>query len=184
MARQQKRSHSKIAKLPDELRQAVDRLILDGKTYQEITVYLSDLGSAVSRSSVNRYGQKFVAKMEKLRLFQEQAKIIVEKTKDRPALETAEAANQMAIQTILEAVIEMDNLKGEKSTELFKSLALLERSAVQREKLKLDVTKSLELAVRQIKNELQAELIKQPEVLAKIVMIVDSAVNEIKEKQK
>lgn len=184
MARQQKRSHSKIAKLPDELRQAVDRLILDGKTYQEITDYLSDLGSEVSRSSVNRYGQKFVARMEKLRIFQDQAKIIVERTKDRPALETAEAANQMAIQTILEAVLEMDDLKGAKATELFKSLALLERSAVQREKLKLDVTKSLDLAVKQIKDELQAELIKQPDILGRIVTIVDSTVNEIKEKQK
>lgn len=184
MARQQKRSHSKIAKLPDELRQAVDRLILDGKTYQEITDYLSDMGRAVSRSSVNRYGQKFVARMEKLRIFQDQAKIIVERTKDRPALETAEAANQMAIQTILEAVLEMDDLKGAKATELFKSLALLERSAVQREKLKLDVTKSLELAVKQIKDELQAELIKQPDILGRIVTIVDSTVNEIKEKQK
>lgn len=184
MARQQKRGHSKIAKLPDELRQAVDRLILEGKTYQEITDYLSEMGEGVSRSSVNRYGQKFVARMEKLRMFQDQAKIIVERTKDRPALETAEAANQMAIQTILEAVLEMDDLKGEKSTELFKSLALLERSAVQREKLKLDVTKSLELAVRQIKDELQAELIRQPDVLAKIVMIVDNTVSEIKERQK
>lgn len=157
---------------------------MDGKTYQEITDHINAMGADVSRSSVNRYGQKFVARMEKLRMFQDQARVIVENTKDRPALETAEAANQMAIQTILEAVLEMDDLKGAKATELFKSLALLERSAVQREKLKLDVTKSLELAVRQIKNELQAELIKQPEVLAKIVTIVDDTVNEIKEKQK
>lgn len=180
----QKRAHSKVAKLPEEIRQAVDRLIMDGKTYQEITDHINAMGADVSRSSVNRYGQKFVARMEKLRMFQDQARVIVENTKDRPALETAEAANQMAIQTILEAVLEMDDLKGAKATELFKSLALLERSAVQREKLKLDVTKSLELAVRQIKNELQAELIKQPEVLAKIVTIVDDTVNEIKEKQK
>ncbi len=184
MSNKQKRSHSKVAKLPEELRQAVDRLILDGKTYQEITDYINQMGEEVSRSSVNRYGQKFVARMEKLRIFQDQAKIIVEKTKDRPALETAEAANQMAIQTILEAVLDMDDLKEAKATELFKSLALLERSAVHREKLKLDATKALELAVKQIKDELQVELNKQPEILNKIVAIVDSTLNEVKERQK
>ena len=95
------RSHSKVAKLPDELRAAVDRQIMAGSTYQQIADYLNEMGTAVSLSSVGRYGQKFMSRMETLRLAREQAKIVVESAKDDPALEMVEAANQMAVQVIL-----------------------------------------------------------------------------------
>ena len=68
MAKMTKRSHSKVAKLPEEIRAAVDRKIMEGVEYQEIADYINSMGTSVSRSSVNRYGQKFMAKMERLRL--------------------------------------------------------------------------------------------------------------------
>lgn len=147
-----KRSHSKIAKLPDEIRQAVDRKIMEGVEYQEIADYINAMGSQVSRSSVNRYGQKFMAKMEKLRLAREQAKIVVENAKDGPALETVEAANQMAVQVILERLIEMEDIKEAKSTDVLKALALLERSATMREKLKLEARQKADTAVKNIED--------------------------------
>ncbi len=153
MKKESKRSHSKITQLPKEIREAVDRKILDGCTYQEIAEHLNSLNHDISRSSVNRYGQKFIAKTEKLKLLQEQAKIIVEQSGDRPALEIVEATSQMALQVIMEHVIEMDSLKGAKATEVFKALALLERSSVQREKLKLDAKKKADEAVKNIESK-------------------------------
>jgi hypothetical protein len=152
-----KRSHSKVTTLlPKALREAVDKQILAGVTYQEIADYLNGMGHEVSRSSVNRYGKAFLSRMEKLKLFQEQAKSIVEQTGDRPALEVAEATSQMAIQVIMESVLEMENLKGAKATEIFKSLALLERSAVAREKLKLETRKKADDAVKNIEDKARA----------------------------
>jgi hypothetical protein len=151
---EKKRGHSKVAQmLPKELRAAVDKKILAGVTYQEIADYLNEMDYAVSRSSVNRYGKAFLARMEKLKLFQEQAKSIVEQAGDRPALEVAEATSQMAIQTIMEHVMTLDRLKGAKATEVFKSLALLERSAVAREKLKLETRRKVEGAVKNIEDK-------------------------------
>lgn len=152
MAKTTKRSHSKVAKLPEEIRAAVDRQIMAGIEYQEIADYINGMGAQVSRSSVNRYGQKFMAKMEGLRLAREQAKIIVESAKDGPALENVEAASLMAVQVIMERLIEMDDLKDAKSTEVIKALALLERSATNRERLKLDARRKADEAVKNIEN--------------------------------
>ena len=147
-----RRGHSKVSKLPDEIRAAVDRQIMAGVEYQDIADYINSMGTQVSRSSVNRYGQKFMVKMERLRLAREQAKIVVESAKDGPALETVEAANQMAVQVIMERLIEMDDLKGAKSTDVLKALALLERSATNRERLKLEAKRKAEEAVKSIEN--------------------------------
>ena len=150
MAKITKRSHSKVAKLPDEIRAAVDRQIMAGVEYQEIADFINTMGTQVSRSSVNRYGQKFMAKMETLRLVREQAKLVVESAKDGPALEMVEAANQMAVQVILERLIEMDDLKETMSTDVMKALALLERSATNRERLKLETKRKADEAVKTI----------------------------------
>lgn len=68
---------------------------------------------------------------------------MVDSAGDRPALEIAEAANQMALSAVMEYIMEIDSLKGAKATEVIKALALLERSGVQRERLKLDARKKL-----------------------------------------
>ena len=176
------RSHSKVAKLPDEIRAAVDRKIMSGTTYQEIVDYINKIGEPISLASVGRYGQKFMAKMERLRLAREQAKVVVESAKDGPALETVEAANQMAVQVILERLIEMDDIKEAKSTDVLKALALLERSAVQREKLKFDYNRGVDVASEQIKNGLKEELAKQPELMAKLFAIVDTKADEVRQR--
>ena len=77
-----RRGHSKVSKLPDEIRAAVDRQIMAGVEYQEIADYINAMGTQVSRSSVNRYGQKFMVKMERLRLAREQGTAFVVVTHD------------------------------------------------------------------------------------------------------
>lgn len=144
------RSHSKVAELPEEIRAAVDRKILNGVTYREIVEYINGMGTPVSLASVGRYSQSFVSKMERLRLAREQAKIVVESAKDEPALEMVEATSLMAVQVIMERLIEMDDLKDAKSTEVIKALALLERSATNRERLKLDARRKADEVVKNI----------------------------------
>lgn len=146
----QQRSHSKISKLPAAVREAVDKLILGGKTYDEIAEYLQHMGEDISRASIGRYGQKFLTQMEKLQLFRDQSRAVVDSAGDRPALEIAEAANQMALSAVMEYIMEIDSLKGAKATEVIKALALLERSGVQRERLKLDARKKADEAIKKL----------------------------------
>lgn len=176
------RKHSKIDKLPPEIRDAVNIKLTEGFTYQQIAEWIKTQGHDVSYGSVGRYGKGFLAKMEKLRQARDQAKVIVSEARDGPALEMVEAANQMAVQVILERLIEMDDIKGAKSTEVLKALALLERSAVQREKLKLDYNKGVDVAAEQIKAGLREELAKQPDLLAKLSAIIDAKAEEVRQR--
>lgn len=178
-----RRKHSKITSiLPAELVEAINHRLVNGETYEQIAAFVRGEGHEISKSSVGRYGKTFLSKLERLKIVKEQAKAIVTESKEGPSLEMTEAATQLALQLIMEKLVLTDNLDDTKTGEILKALALLERSAVQREKLKLDATKALDIAVKQIKDELQAELIKQPEILAKIVTIVDNTVEDIKQK--
>lgn len=153
MKKEPKRSHSKVSQLPPELLEAVENQFRAGITYQQITDYLNSLGHEVSRSSVNRYGQKFFAKVEQLNIFQERIKIIADQSKGNSALEMIDATNQMALQVIMEYLIELESLEGAKATEIFKALALLQRGTVQVEKMKMDIKKKADEAVKNIESK-------------------------------
>ena len=103
--------------------------------------------------------------------------------KDGPALEMTEAATQLALQLIMERLVTAEDLRDAKSSEILKALALLERSAVQREKLKMDAGRMLEVAISRIKTSLQEELEKNPDVLERLIGMVDAVAAEAKEKQ-
>jgi len=89
----------------------------------------------------------------------------------------AEAANQLAIQLITEKLMEVENLDGAKITEIFKALALLERSATSREKLKFEFDKGLKAATNKVKEMLQKEIEGDPDLLARLIQHVDAIQN-------
>lgn len=152
-----RRRHSKITtELPPEVVEAVNALLVQGKTYQEITNYLTGMGHAVSKSSVGRYGKDFMARLERLRIVKDQARAIVEESGDRPATEIHQAANELAVQLIMETLMQVPDLEGEKISEILKALAQLERSAVSRENLKLDYQKRVNQAVSKIEETAKA----------------------------
>ena len=178
-----RRKHSKITSiLPPELVEAIHQRLVNGDTYQDIADWLNQKGHDVSRSSVGRYGKDFLARLERLKIVKEQAKTIVTENKDGPATEMAEAANQLAMQLIMENLLTVDDLKGAKITEVLKALALLERSGVQREKLKFDFNHGIDAAAEQIKAGLQNELNKQPELLSRLSAIIDAKADEARQK--
>ena len=164
-----RRKHSKITSiLPQGLVEAINERLVAGETYESIAAYVRLQGHEISKSAVGRYGKDFLSKLERLRVVKEQARAIVSEGKDGPALEMTEAATQLALQLIMERL---------------KALALLERSAVQREKLKIDAGKLLDLAVDRIKQNLQKELEKNPDVMEKLIGMVDAIASEAKEKR-
>lgn len=138
----QRRRHSKISKLPQEAVDQVNSLLTKpGTTYQDVVDFLAEQGILVSHSSVGRYGKDFLSRLERLQIVKDQARAIVSGAGDRPATEMHEAANQLAIQMIMEHLLEVGSLEGESTVDLLKALARLERSSTGREKLKLDYRK-------------------------------------------
>lgn len=170
-----RRSHPKIlTELPPEIVEAVNDLLVSGKTYQEVVDFLKEKGQQVSRSSVGRYGKDFLARLERLKVVKEQARTIVQESADAPATEMAEAANQIATQLIMEHLMEVSDLEGEKVTEILKALARLEQSGVAREKLKMDFRKKVKVALEAFKKDLYTELEgREPELCERLIQVAN-----------
>lgn len=184
MADKNRRRHSKIHQLPDPVVEEINRLLVSpGITYEMITDHLKKLGHDVSKSSVGRYGKDFVARLERLKIVKDQAKAILDEGGDRPATELQEAANQMAMQLIMETLMKVDNIDvsedGEKLTDVLKALANLERSAVSREKLKFEFNKGVEAAAAKIKEALKKELMADTDLQQKMMEVVEQAKAQI-----
>lgn len=152
-----RRKHSKVLQLPPEIVEAVNKKLTTGATYREIADWINQMaestGVEVSHMAVQRYGKDFLSRLEKLRIAREQAKAIIEDSKDRPATEMTEAASNLAVQLIQETLMAAQDEGGvidKGLIETMKALAQLERSSVAREKLKLEFRQKAEKAVKAI----------------------------------
>jgi hypothetical protein len=61
------RSHGKIDKLPIEIKRNVEKRLIKGETYDQISKYLKSLGYDISLHSVFRYGKPFIKRYEKIK---------------------------------------------------------------------------------------------------------------------
>lgn len=59
MGRNNRRACGKIDKLPPDLKDTVDQMLVSGQTYREIVSYLADNGEQLSQAAVSRYAQRF-----------------------------------------------------------------------------------------------------------------------------
>ncbi len=72
-------ARSRIALLPDEIRDELERKLLTGgfSDYAALESWLRDQGFEISRSAIHRFGKDFQAKCEAIKIATEQAKAIV-----------------------------------------------------------------------------------------------------------
>jgi hypothetical protein len=166
-----RRSHSRItAELSPEMLDQVNTMLTTGKhTYQDIVNFLADNGIEISLASVGRYGKGFLTKLQKLKIMRDQAKTILDCSEDRPATEMLEATNQVLSQMILEYFIDLPDMDGEDATEMIKATAMLQKSSVAIEKLKMDyqnqTRKKADQAVKAIEDTAKKKGL-DPETLA------------------
>ncbi len=164
------RRHSKITReLPSELIEVVNQKLVGGFTYLEIAEFLKGLGHEISQASVGRYGRDFLSKLEKLKLVKEQARAILTETEGL-SLEMEEASVQMALSKIMEFLMELDSLQGEKAHKIMMALARIQSSSVSRERLKMDYRKKAQAAAEEVTK------------VAKSGGLSDAAVEEIRTK--
>jgi HD-GYP domain-containing protein (c-di-GMP phosphodiesterase class II) len=147
-----RRKHSKIAALPGAINKEVNRLLTTpGWTYEKIAAKLAELGHPVGKSSVGRYGQDFLARLQRLREVKEQAKAILDQSGGN-GLEMEEAASQIALQRVMEFLMELQetDLKEESVNKMITALARLQQSSAMRERQK-DLRRKLEQVGKEAK---------------------------------
>lgn len=101
MGRNNRRACGKIDKLPSDLKDTVDQMLVSGQTYREIVSYLAENGEQLSQAAVSRYASRFLANAQQLRIAQENFRMILTETERYPELDPAEAILRMASQKVL-----------------------------------------------------------------------------------
>ena len=95
---------SSVAKLPAELREAVDRAIADGATIDEIAARIRDAGENCSRSAVGRYAKDTRALIQKRHEADRVVKAWMQEFGDRPqgemSLAMIESLRELALATM------------------------------------------------------------------------------------
>lgn len=176
-----RRKHSKVEDFPPEIVSAInDAIVNKRKTYKEIEDWLKADGYDIHQSSLQRYGKNFLVKLERITTAREQAKTIIE-TSSGLKTEMSEATSTVAFQLLMEMLI---NTKAEEmdktALNAIKTLAMLERSSVSREKLKLEYDKGVSAATEKIELRMQEILKDYPELNAKMAQIMTQLKNEFK----
>lgn len=178
-----RRSHSKVDKLPQELREAINDAIVNKKmTYKDITRLINEQGHTISQKSVERYGKNFLTKLDRISTAREQAKAIVESAEPGNKLDLMDGASDMAITLITNMLADNSNGEIDKLTlEAMRTLATLERSAVSREKLRFEYDKGVKKAIAAVKAELSEELKQHPDVMGRIAEILSQVEDELRQ---
>ncbi|MCL2188461.1 MAG: DUF3486 family protein [Defluviitaleaceae bacterium] len=180
--RDSNRSHSKISKLPTILRDAVEKQLLEGHTYEQIAEFLNSKGHEISHMSVQRYGKPYLKKFEQLREARAYAKQLAEDNADRPSTELNEVNNALAQQLLMEMYVSEGITPAEKE-KTFRNLALLQQAQATTERLKIVSRKeagvvktAMNLLKKRVFDEIQTS---HPDIAAVMLNIADEVANEI-----
>lgn len=134
------RKHSKVEdNLPPEIRREVNRLLLEGETYEDISDYLKGKGHDISRSSIGRYGKGFLNEYRNLLIIEDKSKILLsEAGGDGMVLEEAVAKKMAA--TLMELLLD-EGIDIGKTPRIISDFARLQSSSTARERAKMEFKK-------------------------------------------
>ena len=146
------RRHSKVNKeLTESLRAEVDRLLIEGYTYEEISEFLKSKGHDISRSSIGRYGKEFLNIFRKIKILEDQARTLV--SDGGEGMKLLEASEKLFSMELLELMLS-SGVDIKKLPSLIGAFAKLQSSGVQRERLKSDLKKKTEKAFNKAEKNL------------------------------
>ena len=137
--------HTKIRKrsrieteLPADIREQVNRLLLEGSTYDDVAAFCQTRGHDISKSSVGRYGKTFFEAYQNIRIFEDQSRALTSEVDDGLPME--EAVGKMLLQKVLAGLVsgEADVLANSR---LISDVASLQRSSISLQKHKMDLEK-------------------------------------------
>lgn len=139
--------------LPREIREQLNRLLLEGMTYEEGAIWCRDHGYDISSSSIGRYGKWFIELYQEILQFNDQAQILTADVDDGMPME--EAVGKMLLKKVWSALID-GSADITENSRLIGEVAKLQRSHVIMNQFKID----LENRARQAAAEV-GELVKK-----------------------
>lgn len=149
----QRRRHSKVEDLPQDKQEELNRLLIEGSTYEEISAIFKQQGFDLSRSGIGRYGKGFLEEVRRLRIIEDQSKTLIsEAGTDGLALD--EAGGKLMSRRIIEMLMEKD-IAPNKVPGLAIGLASLIKANVSREKFKADMKGKMGKIIKEVENNMK-----------------------------
>lgn len=175
------RKHSKIDALPEDLKSAVEEMLLTGSTYSDIVQFLKDNEQSVSVAAVCRYTRAFNANMEQLRMANENFKNMMDEINRYPELDTTEAIIRIASGNVFNRLAnaedaDWDEVKLEK---LLKETNGLIRATAYKKRIELQNKEIRDTAIDEMKGLMFQEMAKDnPDLYKSVVAYLNSKKNK------
>lgn len=175
------RKHSKIDALPEDLKSAVEEMLLTGSTYSDIVQFLKDNEQSVSVAAVCRYARAFNANMEQLRMVNENFKNMMDEINRYPELDTTEAIIRIASGNVFNRLAnaedaDWDEVKLEK---LLKETNGLIRATAYKKRIELQNKEIRDTAIDEMKGLMFQEMAKDnPDLYKSVVAYLNSKKNK------
>ena len=171
------RINSTIDKLPADVKQQVDEMLLDvANTYLDISEWLKAEGYEISKSAVGRYAIRAREASERVADTLRRTQAIAQAVEQHPDLDYTKAASMVLMDGLMQKVTtaeeEFQEMPLEKAGRL---IAALSRNATYEKRVRADLKKKAELAFDQMEAEFMVAIAHDEKLAVELHDILERA---------
>lgn len=137
-------------RIPSETRRQLNRLLVEGRTYDEISAWAETEGLDLSRSAIGRYGAKFREIYRQVLQFDEQAEALVTEA-GGDGMVMDEAVSRLIMRQLMSAMLDGQDIL--ENPALMNAFANLQKANLQRERFKTAFREAAVKAVERVAGE-------------------------------
>ena len=153
-AEKRRRSIGKVDRLPPDLKDTVEQMLLTGCTYKEIVAFLKENGEEMSQMAVCTYARKYLATVEMINVAQSNFSMLMDEMNRYPDLDTSEALIRLASNHVLSALTSVDEeqMMEVPVDKLIRQTNALIRAAAYKKRVEVQVRDSQETGLEAVKS--------------------------------
>ena len=177
MARRKTRVNSTITKLPEDIRDQLDAMLLDStNSYDDIVAWLYNKGHSISRSAVGRYAIRANQATQRITETLEKTRMIAAAVEKNPEADYSKASRMLMLDGLMQRVStaedEFDMLPLDKAGRLIASLSRVE---IYEQKIKRDYKTKTQQALDALEDELMKSIKADPELSGELHRVLQKA---------
>lgn len=175
------RKHSIIDSLPGNLKEAVEQMMQNDFTYQEIADFIKENGFDISITSVWRHARNLNATLQTLKMAQENFRTIMEEIGKYPQMDTSEGIIRLLSHHLLERIQGMgqEELALMDPVDLMRQTTALVRAATYKSQVDLKNKEILDSGYEAIKKMVFESMGKErPDLYEEVRAFLDSKKEE------
>ena len=144
----------KVDRLPPELKDTVEQMLLTGCTYKEIVAFLKANGEEMSQMAICTYARKYLATVEMINVAQSNFSMLMDEMNRYPDLDTSEALIRLASHHVLNALTNVDEeqMKEVPIEKLIKETNGLIRAAAYKKRIEVQNKENYEAGLEAVQS--------------------------------